>query len=156
MPEPGSENKVDDSPPEVLITRPTGEQITDSFKPSAGQQEFIELKAILAPAQGPDELGRLAQYRVLKELGRGGMGMVLLAEDSHLRRLAALKIILPRFAQDPAACERFLREARSAAKIHHDNVVTIHQVGVGEGNGIPFFAMELLKGMPLDRYLKET
>jgi serine/threonine protein kinase len=124
---------------------------TNNYRP--GEQDEVDLRVLLAPAQAEGELGRLAQYRVLKELGRGGMGMVLLAEDSQLRRLAAIKIMLPHFATDPKARERFLREARSAARIHHDNVVTIHQVG--DENGIPFIAMEFLKGTPLDQYLKD-
>jgi hypothetical protein len=65
----------------------------------------------------------------------------------------ALKVMLPRFAQDEKAKTRFLREARSAGKLQHDNVVSIHQVG--EANGVPFIAMEFLKGAPLDKYLKE-
>jgi serine/threonine protein kinase len=79
--------------------------------------------------------------------------MVLLAEDVNLRRMAAIKIMLPRYAKDPQARERFLREARAAAKIKHDNVITIHQVD--EANDVPFIAMEFLKGEPLDRYLKD-
>jgi eukaryotic-like serine/threonine-protein kinase len=126
---------------------------TDGYYPDQADADEINLRAFLAPPQGEGELGRLAHYRVLKELGRGGMGMVLLAEDSKLRRLAAIKIMLPRYARNPQACDRFLREARSAARIKHDNVITIFQVD--EANGIPFIAMEFLKGAPLDRYLKD-
>ena len=124
-----SEKKTQDPPPEVLATHPTGEQSTDSFKAGARHQETIDLRSILAPAQGEGELGRLAQYRVLKELGRGGMGMVFLAEDSQLRRLAAIKIMLPRFACDQTARERFLREARSAAR--HNRSSSAEPVFVG-------------------------
>lgn len=106
----------------------------------------------LGPPQGPGELGRLAHYRVLKLLGRGGMGVVFLAEDTHLQREVALKVMRPKSAQDPKSKERFLREARAAAKVKHDNVVTIYQVG--EENGVPFIAMEHLRGAPLDAYLK--
>jgi eukaryotic-like serine/threonine-protein kinase len=88
---------------------------------------------------------------VLKVLGHGGMGAVLLAEDTKLERRVALKIILPEYARNPTARERFLREAKAAAKIEHDNVVTIFQVD--EERGIPFIAMELLKGDSLDAYL---
>jgi serine/threonine protein kinase len=121
-----------------------------------GSEEKIDLSKLLAPPQGEGELGRLAQYRVLKILGKGGMGMVLLAEDSHLQRMTALKIMLPQYASNPQFRERFLREARAAAKIKHDNVVTIHQVGIGDEHGIPFIAMEYLKGRPLDQHLKES
>lgn len=106
----------------------------------------------LGKPESEGELGRLAHYRVIKELGRGGMGCVLLAEDTRLERKVALKVMLPRFAQDVTAKERFLREARAAAKIHHEHVITIFQVD--EDRGAPFIALEFLEGAPLDRYLK--
>jgi serine/threonine protein kinase len=108
--------------------------------------------SFLETPQAQDELGRLAHYRVLKELGRGGMGCVLLAEDTKLQRHVALKVMLPRFARDARAKERFLREARAAARIKHDHVITIFQVD--EANGVPFIALEFLEGAPLDKYLK--
>lgn len=95
---------------------------------------------------------QFGSYRVLKELGRGGMGVVLLAEDMPLQRQVALKIMLPRAARDAQAKERFLREARSAAKVRHDHVVTVYQVG--EERGVPYIALEYLEGAPLDQYLK--
>ncbi len=97
--------------------------------------------------------GRLAHYRVLRELGRGGMGCVLLAEDTRLQRQVALKVMLPSLARDAGAKERFLREARAAARVRHDNVVTIFQVD--ECDGVPFIALEFLHGSPLDKYLKD-
>src|SRR5687768_10671868 len=81
------------------------------------------------PPTEPGELGRLAGYRILKRLGRGGMGAVYLALDEGLRRQVALKVMLPRYAADPDASARFRREARTAAKVRHDNVVTVFQVG---------------------------
>ncbi|HKB35548.1 MAG TPA: serine/threonine-protein kinase, partial [Gemmataceae bacterium] len=108
--------------------------------------------AYLRPAQAEGELGRLGPYRVLKQLGRGGMGMLFLAEDPALQRQVALKVMLPQVAADPAAKARFLREARAAAKIEHDHVITIYQVA--EDNGVPFIAMQLLQGEPLDARLK--
>src|SRR5262245_36257494 len=80
----------------------------------------------LSPAQAPDELGRLAEYRVLKELGHGGMGAVFLAEDPKLKRKVALKVMLPQVARVAVNRERFLREAQAAAQLEHDNVVAIH------------------------------
>jgi serine/threonine protein kinase/formylglycine-generating enzyme required for sulfatase activity len=109
--------------------------------------------SILAPPQQPDEIGRLGVYRVLSVLGKGGMGMVFRAEDPGLRRLVALKIMLPELAKRGSAKDRFLREARLAATLEHDHVVTIHQVG--EDRGIPFIAMSFLKGMSLDDWLKQ-
>jgi hypothetical protein len=85
-----------------------------------------ELTEILAPPQAPDELGRLGPYRVLEVLGKGGMGVVYKAEDPQLRRLVALKAMLPRLALSNEARQRFLREAQAAAAITHDHIVGIY------------------------------
>ena len=114
--------------------------------PSTGLTEF------LAPPHGPGEIGRLGPYRVLKVLGAGGMGVVFQAEDPQLQRLVALKAMLPALAASASARERFLREARAAAAVEHDHIVAIYQVG--EDRGVPFLAMPLLKGEPLEDRLK--
>jgi serine/threonine protein kinase len=106
----------------------------------------------LAPAQEADEIGRLGGYRVLRVLGRGGMGVVFRAEDPNLKRIVALKAMLPSLAASPSSKKRFIREAQTAASIKHDHIVTIHQVG--EDRGAPFLAMEFLHGEPLDVRLK--
>lgn len=111
-----------------------------------------DLTAFLAPAQEPDELGRLGPYRVLRVLGAGGMGVVFRAEDPRLQRPVALKAMLPKLAVTESAKQRFLREARAAAAIKHDHIVTVYQVD--EDRGIPFLAMEFLEGEPLDQRLK--
>src|SRR4051812_27006195 len=69
----------------------------------------------LRPPQRPDELGRLGDYRVLRAIGTGGMGVVFEAEDTVLSRTVALKVLRPEAAADPDSRERFLREARAAA-----------------------------------------
>ncbi len=103
---------------------------------------------LLQPSRASGELGRLGNYRILNLLGRGGMGAVFLAEDVRLQRTVALKVMLPEFACRDDARQRFLREARSAAAIEHDNIVTIFQVD--EDQGVPFIAMPLLKGQTLE------
>ena len=108
----------------------------------------------LAPPLEPDEMGRLAHYRVLKVLGQGGMGIVLLAEDTHLRRLVALKVIRPEVGQTPTNRERFLREARAMAQVRSDHVVTVYQVG--QADDVCYLAMELLEGESLDRWLERV
>src|SRR5438552_1851453 len=107
----------------------------------------------LAPPEQPDEIGRLAHYRVLGVLGRGGMGVVLRAEDTHLDRMVALKVMRPQLAADASSRDRFLREAKAAAAVKHDHIVTIYQVG--EDRGVPFIALEFLHGEPLDRWLQD-
>ncbi|MBX9679222.1 MAG: protein kinase [Gemmataceae bacterium] len=106
-----------------------------------------------APPAEPGEVGRLGPYRIVKELGRGGMGAVYAALDTRLDRQLALKVMLPQFAANPSAKERFLREARAAAKITHDNVVTVYEAD--ERDGVPYIAMQFLQGYPLDEYLKK-
>src|SRR5439155_1518112 len=76
------------------------------------------------------------------------------AEDTQLGRPVALKVILPEFAAEPAARERFLREARACAALKDDHVVTIYQVG--EDRGVPFLAMELLRGESLEERLRRA
>jgi hypothetical protein len=111
------------------------------------------LARLLAPPLGPDELGRLGDYRVLDLLGRGGMGVVLAAEDPQLRRRVALKVIQPEATTNPRARARFLREARAAAKLQqHDHIVPIYHVG--EQNGVAFMVMPLLAGESLEDHLE--
>src|SRR5207302_10527593 len=89
--------------------------------------------------------------RVLGQLGAGGMGIVLRAEDPGLKRLVALKVLRPEYAAQPAARVRFIREARAAAKVEHDHIVPIFQIA--ESNGTAFLAMPLLKGEALSTTL---
>ena len=101
----------------------------------------------LAPPQQPGELGRLGDYRVLKPMGAGGMGLVFQAEDTRLRRPVAIKVMKPRVAAKRDSKERFLREARASAALTHDHIVQIYQVG--EQSGVPFIAMQYLAGESL-------
>lgn len=109
--------------------------------------DVADVADILSPAESPGELGRLGGYRIVKVLGSGGMGIVFLAEDPRLNRPVAIKAMKPNLARNPTAGPRFLREARAAALLKNDHVVTIHQVG--EDRGIPFLVMELLQGQSL-------
>ena len=95
---------------------------------------------------------KLAQYKILHKLGQGGMGWVLLAEDTQLGRRVALKVMRRPQAAEKESRQRFLREAKSAAALKHDNIITIYQVG--EDQGIPFLAMELLEGGTLQQRLE--
>lgn len=104
----------------------------------------------LKPPLQSDELGRLADYRVLQLVGQGGMGIVFRAADTRLSRVVALKVMQPRFASDGAMRQRFLREARAMAAIKSDHVVTVYEVGVA--SDVPFLVMELLEGDALEVY----
>ena len=95
---------------------------------------------------------RLEYFQIQKILGEGGMGTVYLADDTRLQRQVALKTLRRELAVSPGAKERFLREARSAARLEHDHIVPIYYVG--EADGIPFLAMPLLQGEPLETALQ--
>ncbi len=93
------------------------------------------------------------RYRILSQLGQGGMGTVYRAQHVMLGRVDAVKIIRPDVAKSPEAMQRFLREAKLASSINHPNAVVIHDFGEAE-NGVFYLAMEFIEGKPLDEVIK--
>ena len=98
----------------------------------------------------PESVG---EYRIIRTIGRGGMGVVYEAEHKTLQRRVALKVLSQRLAHHEVAVERFHREARAIAKLHHTNIVPLF--GVGEEDGFVFLAMQLISGDSLDRVIKK-
>jgi serine/threonine protein kinase len=108
------------------------------------------------PAQASNDQRMIGQvvagrYSLVRLLGDGGMGAVYKAEDNVLRRFVAIKLLHPAAAANPAAVERFLREAQSAASIGHPNIIDI--LDFGESDGKPYLVMEYLRGRSLAEML---
>jgi tetratricopeptide (TPR) repeat protein len=96
---------------------------------------------------------RLGDFEILREIGRGGMGVVYEARQVSLNRNVALKVLSAGLGLTPKAVQRFHREAEAAAKLHHTNIVPVY--ATGEENGTHFYAMELIEGPSLDRVIKQ-
>jgi WD40 repeat protein len=96
---------------------------------------------------------RIGRYRILRLLGQGGMGAVYEAEQDNPRRTVALKVIRAGLASD-FLLKRFAREAQILGRLHHPGIAQIYEAGVSE-SGQPYFAMELIAGLPLDQYVRE-
>src|SRR5947209_9054859 len=96
---------------------------------------------------------RIGEFEVVRELGRGGMGVVYEAVQTSLNRRVALKVLGPGLGLTPRAVDRFRREAAAAAKLHHTNIVPVY--ATGEGDGAHFYAMELIDGPSLDAVIRE-
>src|SRR6202044_2271247 len=90
----------------------------------------------------------------LRELGRGGMGIVFEAEHESLKSRVALKVMHPRFRDDRAYVRRFQTEARSAAKLHHTNIVPVFDYG--QQDGVCYYAMQCIVGVGLERGLEDV
>ncbi len=95
---------------------------------------------------------RIGHYKIIGELGRGGMGVVYKAHEESLNRFVAIKVLGEHLAQDPAYVARFLREAQSVARLTHPNIVQIHFVGVDKGRH--YFVLEFVTGASLQQKLK--
>ena len=96
---------------------------------------------------------RLGDYRLLREVGRGGMGIVYEAVQESLSRHVALKILPSSALLDARQRQRFKREARASARLHHTNIVPVF--GVGEHDGLQYYVMQFIQGQSLDQVMAE-
>jgi tetratricopeptide (TPR) repeat protein len=133
-----------------------GDDIREMF-PALVEVEQAEevLDAHAGPAALPSApaLRQVGDYRVIREAGRGGMGVVYEADQVSLGRRVALKVLPGGIAKDRKALERFRREARAAARLHHTNIVPVFEVG--QDGDVVFYAMQFIQGQGLDVVIDE-
>ncbi len=130
------------------------EQIRELFPALAFLEQNRPAKEVLpVDAKGtiPTQLG---EYRIVREIGRGGMGVVYEAEQGSLGRRVALKILSTSALLDPSHVKRFRQEAMAAARLHHTNIVPVF--GTGEQDGVHYYAMQYIDGRGLDAVLREV
>jgi WD40 repeat protein/serine/threonine protein kinase/tetratricopeptide (TPR) repeat protein len=119
----------------------------EEVRPEGGRQSELRHHG----ASAGQKLERLGDYRILREVGRGGMGIVYEAEQESLGRHVALKVLPSHSLLEPRQLERFQREARSAARLHHTNIVPVF--GVGDEDGLHYYVMQFIHGQALDQVL---
>ena len=124
----------------------------EDFKPGMGDVTG-SIAGSMVPGNGT-LLERLGDFRLLREVGRGGMGVVYEAEQESLGRRVALKVLRSHRLHDPKILIRFHREAKAAARLHHTNIVPVF--GVGEHEGVHFYVMQFIRGLALDAVLAEV
>ena len=128
-------------------------QNTANFLDSSLESLAAEVFAV--PDEFPNLVGkRIAHYKIIKLLGRGGMGEVFLAEDTKLNRPVALKCLPPEFAANIDRMNRFIREAKSASALNHPNIITIHEIN--EADDTHFIATEYIDGKTLSEHTKDA
>jgi WD40 repeat protein/serine/threonine protein kinase len=125
--------------------------VMEQLKPAPG--DATGTCAETGAIAGGRRLDRLGDYRILREVGRGGMGVVYEAEQVSLGRHVALKVLPPHALLNRTYLERFRREAKAAARLHHTNIVPVF--GVGEEGGVHYYAMQYIPGEGLDRVLQD-
>jgi serine/threonine protein kinase len=129
-------------------------QLRELLPPVATMEQLKRLKhAARAAAEGAAHLEHLGDYRILREIGRGGMGIVYEAVQQSLGRHVALKVLPGHSLLEPKKLERFRREAQAAAKLHHTHIVPVF--GVGEQDGLHYYVMQLIQGQGLDCVLAD-
>jgi hypothetical protein len=117
-----------------------------------GLERLRRLGILAPPSALPEQRIRFGEFRVLRRIGAGGMGVVYAAEQASLHRTVALKVVRPEFLLSASARERFQREIDAIARLNHPGIVPI--LAVGDDEAHPWFAMEYVEGQTLDQLLR--
>ena len=151
---PSIKEYADRYPEQAQIMRDTFQALAlmEDLAP-ASDDSFGEASPSGKPAVGAPRLDQLGDYRIIREVGRGGMGVVYEAEQVSLGRHVAVKVLPKELLENSRHRSRFEREAKAAAKLHHTNIVPVF--GVGEENGIGYYVMQFIQGLALDEVLDE-
>jgi WD40 repeat protein/serine/threonine protein kinase len=132
-------------------------ELADEIRQVFPAVAVLENVAVEEPPAGPPPAPALARqvgdFRIVREVGRGGMGVVYEAEQVSLGRFVALKLLPAQLTATGRERDRFLREAKTAAKLHHTNIVPVF--GFGEADGTPYYAMQFIRGQGLDAVVEE-
>ncbi len=128
-------------------TTPQGKRM-DNQDPKSAAEKSPDESGGKSSGKGTSQLGK---YKLLKKLGQGGMGEVYLGEDTKLGRQAAIKVLSKALAGKGDFVDRFYREARSMAKMNHDNAVSVYDVD--QDNGIHYVAMEFVDGKSMQAWM---
>jgi WD40 repeat protein len=152
-----------------LGERPALEEYTDRYPELAEEirelfPALVKVEQAEGARQGEEEptgdsraakllVRQIGDYRILREIGRGGMGVVYEAEQISMGRRVALKVLPGQVSGDRVVQERFRREARSAARLHHTNIVPVYEVG--QDGDVRFYAMQFIQGLGLDAVITE-
>jgi len=136
--------------PDPLLDHSAADHLGGRADEVIGPDDWLDS---LDPPQKPGSLGRLAHYEVLEVLERGSFRTVVKAFDEKLHRLVAIKVMSPHFAETSATRRRFLREARPAAAVRHENVIAVYAV---EDQPVPYLVMEYIAGQTLRQKLEAS
>ena len=141
-------NRLPDRADEVRELFPALVEMEQLKPVSADRNSAIEP---MAEANVPSQVG---EFRIIRQIGRGGMGIVYEAVQESLGRHVALKLLPADSMADRNRLERFRREAKAAARLHHTNIVPVY--GTGEADGRHYYAMQFIEGHPLDDVIEEV
>ena len=148
---PSIEEYVEQLPDQAVLIRSMFQSI--AMVERIGKQERAERKFDRKTTQLEESRKTLGDFRIVREIGRGGMGIVYEAIQQSLNRRVALKVASVDATQSVRQLQRFRREAEAAAKLHHTNIVPIY--GTGEDDGLSYYAMQLIDGIPLSDVIQQ-